>query len=101
MKLGDSALAQSPLDRLRTVTLGLLAHKSGPNVVAGISLSAILQSIVGFTPYWWAVLATGVWLVWIVVYAIADEAQAFIEEQKRKRENPWILDTVEEPYGIE
>lgn len=89
-------LQESPRDRLATVTLGLLAHKSGPNVVAGIALGGILQTAAGFSPWWWGLLTTTVWVVWILVYAIADEVQQQIEERKNRRLSP-----TSEYYGIE
>lgn len=89
-------LRESPRDRLKTVTLGLLAHKSGPNVVAGIALGALLQAIAGFSPWWWPLLTGAVWALWILVYALADEVKAQIEERKNQ-----LLSPESEYYGIE
>lgn len=89
-------LKESPRDRIKTVTLGLLAHKSGPNVVAGIALGGILQVIAGFSPWWWAALTTAVWIAWILVYAVADEIQQQIEERKNQ-----LLAPESRYYGIE
>lgn len=89
-------LVESPTDRLKTVTLGLFAHKSGPNVVAGIFISGLLQAVAGFSPWWWAVLSGAVWIAWVTVYAVADEVQQSIREQKNR-----LLDPESEFYGIE
>lgn len=89
-------LTDSPRDRLAEVTLGLFAHKSGPNVVAGVAITAVLQAAAGFTSWWWAGLATVVWAAWVLVYAVADEVQQAIEERENRRLSP-----ESDYYGIE
>lgn len=89
-------LVDSPRDRLKTVTLGLISHKSGPNVIAGIFLSAVIQAAAGFTPWWYVVLAGVAWTVSILAYAVADEVRSAIEERKNR-----LLDPDSEYYGIE
>lgn len=89
-------LTESPRDRFRTVTLGLFAHKSGPNVIAGAAITAILQAVAGFSPWWWAALTVAVWLAWVLIYAVADEVQQRIEEQRNR-----LLAPESQYYGIE
>lgn len=89
-------LTESPLDRIKTVTLGLFAHKSGPNVVAGIFVGGVLQSLAGFVPWWWSILTGFVWVAWVLVYAVADEVKEQIEEQKNR-----LLEPESHYYGIE
>lgn len=89
-------LVNSPRERLKTVTLGLVSHKSGPNVVAGIFLGAVIQALAGFTPWWYVLLAGGAWGVSIVAYAVADEVRSTIEEQKNR-----LLEPESEYRGIE
>lgn len=88
--------SQSPLERAKTVTLGLLAHKSGPNVMAGIAVGGVLQAIAGFSPWWWAALTVVTWIVWITLYAVADAVKQQIEERKNRLLNP-----ESQYYGIE
>lgn len=89
-------LTESPRDRFKTVTLGLLAHKSGPNVIAGIAIGGVLQALAGFSPWWWAALTVGVWSAWVVMYAVADEIQQRIEEKRNR-----LLEPESRYYGIE
>lgn len=89
-------LVESPRDRLRSVTLGLFADKSGPNVVAGIFVGGVLQALAGFSPWWWPILTGFVWLLWVLIYAVADELQQAIQERKNR-----LLDPESQYYGIE
>lgn len=94
--LVGSDLAETPRDRLVEVTLGLFAHKSGPNVMAGIAIGGILHSAAGFSPPWWGVLTTSVWLAWVLVYAVSEEVKRSIEERENR-----LLEPESAYYGIE
>lgn len=87
----------TPWDRFQTVTLGMLAHRSGPNVLLGLFVGAALQS---FTPddVAWVVGAGAAWFASVIAYSVADErVQALAEDRKRLLEP--IGDTP--PKGIE
>jgi hypothetical protein len=77
-------IRDSPRDRLKEVTLGLLSHKSGPNVILGVFVTALLQSLTGRAPLWWAGVSGVAWGLSVIGYAVADGIKARIEEQKRQ-----------------
>jgi len=89
-------LRESPRDRLKEVTLGLISDQSGPNVLLGAAVTASLQSVTGLTPWWWGAITTAAWAASVVAYAVADEVKAAIEEQKKK-----VLSDESDYYGIE
>lgn len=91
MKLNDS-----PKERLKGVTLGLLSDKSGPNVILGVFVTAFLQSIIGRAPWSWAAVSGFVWVVSVLAYSVADEVSERIEEQKNK-----VLSDESDYRGIE
>lgn len=93
-------LVETPRDRLRNVTIGLFAHRSGPNVLAGVFAGALLQWL---SPSSWTfvLLTLAAWAVSVVVYAIVDEVKQTIDEQQRRRDNPWLLEPDSAPRGIE
>lgn len=87
---------ESPLDRLKTVTFGLVGDKSGPNILLGLFLGAAIQTAAP-SELWWAVGAGSAWAASVVAYSVVDELQEAIEEQKYR-----LLDPVEaRPRGIE
>lgn len=87
---------ETPKDRLKSVTLGLLAHKSGPNILLGIFVGSLLQVTTPNDAVWVAGSA-GVWLLAVVSYSVADEITVAIEERKNR-----LLDPADgRPRGIE
>lgn len=79
MKLRDS-----PQERLKEVTLGLISHKSGPNVILGAFVTACLQSLTGRAPPSWAIVTGFAWALSVLLYAISDEIREQIEQRKRE-----------------
>lgn len=77
-------LNESPKERLKGVTLGLLSDKSGPNVILGVFVTAFLQALTGRAPWSWAAAGFTAWVVSVLVYSVADEVSERIEEQKNK-----------------
>lgn len=86
----------SPRDRLQTVTLGLISHKSGPNILLGLFLGAAVQNAAP-TPAWWVVGSGLLWAASVLAYSVADEVRQAIEEERRR-----LLDPLGgRPRGIE
>lgn len=87
---------ESPRDRLKTVTLGLLTDKSGPNIFLGLFLGALVQTMAP-TPWWWVAGAGGIWAMSVFTYSVVDEVLQAIEEEKNR-----LLDPADgRPRGIE
>lgn len=94
-------LVESPRDRLYDVTLGLAAHRSLPNILLGAFLGSSIQLVVGMVPWTFPAVSGVLWALSVLLYAVADELQEAIAEQRRKDNDPWRLEDVEEPPGIE
>lgn len=88
-------LTSSPRERIQTVTLGLVAHKSGPNILLGIFLGALIQTLAP-SQAWWTVASFFVWVLSVVFFAVADEVQSAIQEKKNR-----LLEPESRYYGIE
>lgn len=88
---------ERPIERAKTVTLGLGTDQSGPNVVAGIFITATLQAATGRAPWWWPAVAGFAWGTSVVIYSLADEIREQIEEEKNR-----LLDPIDDrPRGVE
>lgn len=94
-------LVKSPRGRLYDVTLGLAAHRSLPNILLGAFLGSSIQLVVGMVPWTFPAVSGALWALSVVLYAVADELQEAIEEQRRKENDPWRLEDVDDPYGVE
>lgn len=87
---------ESPVDRFKAVTLGLVSHKSGPNIMLGIFVGAAIQTLAP-SAWWWVALSGAAWGASVLVYSVVDEVLEAIEEQKNR-----LLDPVDgRPRGIE
>lgn len=95
------AFVESPLDRIKSVTLGLAAHKSGPNVAAGLFMGALAQFLNGSVGPRYVLLTGAIWTSTIGVYAISDEVASRIQERRRQQSSYWFLEPAEAPPGIE
>lgn len=87
----------TPWDRFQTVTLGMLAHRSGPNILLGLFVGSALQ-VVTPNDAIWVVGAGLVWFSSVVVYSVADERVQSIAEEKKR-----LLEPIGDPppKGIE
>lgn len=94
-------LVESPRDRLETVTLGLVADRTLPNVLLGAALTASIQLSVGMVGWPLPAVSAACWLLSVVLYAWADEVKAALEERRRRESNPWLLGEDPAPRGIE
>lgn len=88
----------APRARFKEVTLGMLAHKSGPNILLGLLIGATIET---FAPFTWGVpaLAALAWAVAVVIYSATDELAEAIEAEKNRKLVP--LDDDERPRGVE
>ena len=89
-------LAESPSERLRTVTLGLAADATLSHVLLGAFLTSTIQFAVGMVPWVLPTISGGLWLCSVVLYAVADEFKQRIEEKKQQ-----VLDPASSYKGIE
>lgn len=88
---------ESPIERGKAVVLALATDQSGPNVVAGIWIGALLSAIAGRAPWSWVAVTFAAYVLVVVNYSLADEYKAYLEEQKNR-----VLDPIEDrPRGIE
>lgn len=76
---------ESPVDRVKSVTLDLFRHRSGPNIMLGIFVGAFMQWV-SPTQLLWVVGTAIAWAASVIVYSIVDELMAYWEEQQRQRD---------------
>lgn len=91
-------LVDSPRERFRTVTWDLLTDKTLPNILLGAFLTASVQFFVGIVPISFVLLSFAAWQVFVFIYAVADEVQGRIEEEKNRLLSP---EDQTDYYGIE
>lgn len=86
----------TPVDRLREVTFGQLGDRSWPNILLGIFIGAVIQTVAP-SQLWWAIGSGVAWGGAVVVYSVVDEVQAAIEERKNR-----LLEPIDaRPRGVE
>lgn len=87
---------ETPRDRLKTVTFGLVRDGSLPNILLGLMLGAGIQTL-SPTDWWWVLGAAVAWALSVVAYSVVDEIIEAIEDEKNR-----LLDPQDgRPKGIE
>lgn len=89
-------LVETPRERLQSVALALFTDPSGPNILLGILVGAVLQAAIGMVPVTWPIVAGMAWGTSVVTYAYVDEVKQRIEAERNR-----LLEAESAYYGIE